>query len=486
MKRTDIERIREAGLISTSQMDAIITHFHLAGNRSRSWLAICLGSLAGALILAGIIMLISANWDTIPPMVKMGTGIALMVLFWVIYLAQDARHPVVADVFSLLGGGMWLANIALYGQIFQLQNPEVEGCALFLAGIVLLPLLTRQRVLVAAVAVGSFVLLSGMAYTRHADSFLGFREFLGDGKDFFLETAFPALAVCWWMMAERCRGMACFMRDHAWLAVPAALAFCSMAMVITQRSYYTTMSVTPENMHTWMAVLAAVACVPLAMLVFKPAAPRGPWFMLTLATTVMVAVPAVFSMPEYQELPTRIIGCGLCFLYGLSLMHIGSRALRIAWINYGVIFIIGAAIGLVSDVFDSLTDSGLALIGCGLFMLLLLILLERTRRKVVSRVRQERRTAYIPKPIHASPARQAAPAPAPAKAEAPAGKAAAEKKEEPAPVVSPLPPTRPATPKPATSSIPAVPMPPGVPTPPPAPAKKDSAAEPETPAPASK
>lgn len=82
MKRRDIEQMQSAGLISAEQAAAIAEHFRLNGNRMQKWLLFCVSSLAGALILAGIIMLISANWEFIPPAAKMGTGIALMVGFW--------------------------------------------------------------------------------------------------------------------------------------------------------------------------------------------------------------------------------------------------------------------------------------------------------------------------------------------------------------------------------------------------------------------
>ena len=70
MKLRDIEQMQSAGLISAEQAAAIAEHFKLNGNRMQKWLLFCASSLAGALILAGIIMLISANWEFIPSAVK--------------------------------------------------------------------------------------------------------------------------------------------------------------------------------------------------------------------------------------------------------------------------------------------------------------------------------------------------------------------------------------------------------------------------------
>ena len=71
MKRKEIEQLQEAGLISGEQAVAIAEFFHLNGGRGWNWLVLSMSTLAGGLILGGIIMLISANWEAIPDVVKM-------------------------------------------------------------------------------------------------------------------------------------------------------------------------------------------------------------------------------------------------------------------------------------------------------------------------------------------------------------------------------------------------------------------------------
>ena len=469
MKRTDIERILGEGLITPAQYDAIIEKFHLEENKSHKWLAVSLSSLAGLLVLGGIIMLISANWEFIPPMVKMGTGIALMVLFWVLHICFAEKRPVTAEAFSLLGGGMWLANIALYAQIFNLQNPFVEGCALFLAGIILLPLLTRQRVLVAAVAVTTVVLF--IAAVEGDSSLITLQRFALPNEDTFINAGVSALIVFWWVVSERCRSCKCYLRSHAWLAIPAGLALVFFWQGILQ---YIVDWREPAayTLQQWVPTLCVLAIVPVVLLLFKPKGPWGPWLFFTLCTTVVACAYGVLRLPELAELPGRLVAIGLCFAYGVVFMFTGTRFLRLSWINYGSLFIVCAGLALMADVFNSYTESGIALICCGVLLFVLLCLVESSRRKVVAKVREEKiaaAKAQDPAPAPAAaPAPKPAPVPAPKPLAKPLAKPVAVAKPAPAPaaVPQPVPAT---TPKPVTAPAP-IPAPASVPKPAPVPA----------------
>lgn len=480
MKRTDIERILDEGLITPAQCDAIIEKFHLEERKSSKWLAVSLSSLAGLLVLGGIIMLISANWEFIPPMVKMGTGIGLMVLFWVLHICFSGKRPVTAEAFSLLGGGMWLANIALYAQIFNLQNPFVEGCALFFAGIVLLPLLTRQRVLVAAVAVTSIILFIAATDVRPEDSFLSLRDYAQPDDEYFCFAGVSALMVFWWVVSERCRDCKSYLRSHAWLAIPAGLAIVFFWQGILQ--YVETWGEpSTYTLEQWTPTLYALAIVPVVLLLFKPKGPWGIWLFFTLCTTVMACAYYALRLPELAELPGRLIAIGLCFAYGIVFMFTGTRFLRLSWINYGSLFIVCSGIALMADVFDSFTESGIALIGCGVLLFVLLCLVESSRRKVANKVREEKIAA----------AKGAAPVPSPAPAPKPAPKPLAKPVAvaKPAPVhgaipsaMNPMGIKKPApVPAPATPPAPTPPPPaaPAAPAPAEAPAAEKSA-EPAT------
>ena len=67
----------------------------------------------------------------------------------------------------------------------------------------------------------------------------------------------------------------------------------------------------------------------------------------------------------------------------------GSKAKRIAWINYGSLLICFTGIGLMANIMESLTESGFALIILGLIMLGTAIFLEQQRRRLIHAIKAE-------------------------------------------------------------------------------------------------
>ena len=71
------------------------------------------------------------------------------------------------------------------------------------------------------------------------------------------------------------------------------------------------------------------------------------------------------------------------------MMAAGSWGRRIAWVNYGSIVVCVSAFLLMADVLHSYTESGLMLIGGGLFLLVVAVLLEKQRRFIIRNIKNE-------------------------------------------------------------------------------------------------
>lgn len=120
-----------AGLLDLATADAIRA---FEGTRERPvarWAIAGLGLLA---VLLGIVLLISANWDRIPGLVKLGGHMALLLAAGAVHWwARGTARPRVAEGALFLFGGLVLAGIALQSQLYQLTGPVWHALLLWLA-----------------------------------------------------------------------------------------------------------------------------------------------------------------------------------------------------------------------------------------------------------------------------------------------------------------------------------------------------------------
>jgi uncharacterized membrane protein len=146
MKYSDIEKIRQAGLITPEQQQQIIEHFKLKEETNK---ALTIFSFVGAaLVVCGIILLIGAHWDQIPRGIKITVGLALMLgahgAGWYLREVQGIYHKT-GEALHLVGSGLFLGNIALIGQIYHLSSRLPNAFLLWWMGIASLPWLLRSK-----------------------------------------------------------------------------------------------------------------------------------------------------------------------------------------------------------------------------------------------------------------------------------------------------------------------------------------------------
>lgn len=379
MKTKDVEKMLAAGLISPEQGVAIAAHFRLGESRGRNWLLISLCAVAALFILAGIIMLIAANWETIPALCKMGVAMGLLAAFWGGWVWQRERRPWLGEVLGFLGAGMWLGCISLYGQIFQLQNPFVEGCALFVCGILLFPFISRQRLLVGVVMVGTFILLGAMTDDKY--SWLGMRSLLGpelwdDQCGLLTVQSLVFLGGIWWALAERWRVAGERWRGYGWMADLLLLAY----VCVLQTCMYSVFSAMEKSPAL---LLYMVVAMPVLLLALHP---RGTsWWCWT--AVVLLGSSFVPLSIFCGRLDIELVSILIYFALAVLLMFCGFFSARIAWINTGTLMVVFAAVALVADVLGNYTASGVVLILGGLFLLGLGWLLEKGRRHLVKSVK---------------------------------------------------------------------------------------------------
>ena len=136
MKHSDIIHLHELGLITEEQRQNILATLNLKEDGGK--LLLVLSTIGALLIVGGIFLLISANWNAIPRGMKIAAGLLLMLSAWGggWYLREgrgDYRRA--GEVLYLVGAGLWLANIALLGQIYNLSSRLPNAFLLWLVGI---------------------------------------------------------------------------------------------------------------------------------------------------------------------------------------------------------------------------------------------------------------------------------------------------------------------------------------------------------------
>lgn len=378
MKYSEIRKLAELGLITPEQADAVAAHFRLSPREPRNYLLIAFSALGGLLVLAGVVLLVSANWEAIPPLAKQISCAALMLAFWaagLCFLLGKNPRPFVGEALCFVGAGTWLANIALYGQIYQISSEPSRAFGAWFLGIFLLPWCVRLRGVFAMSLVAAAVWIAclldeadvgGAAFHYFVAFFSGVsalgvflgglgekaRERVRGYGPIALWTAFPALIL---LAQTFCYDEAKASAGAAWALVPAGVLFVA-SLLFTFRKKLGAAGVVLATL------VGAFPFVPLA-LGFRTC---NSDFDAAIHATMMLSL----------------------FVCGAAAMGLGAIVSRRFFVNAGTLMILLAALALTVEVVGSLTSSGLALVLAGTLLLAFGFFLERQRRRLTRSIRK--------------------------------------------------------------------------------------------------
>ena len=146
MKFADIQKLYETGLITDEQRMRIVERFKLKEESSHFLVII---TFIGAVLMAsGIALLISAHWEEIPRGMKIAFSLALMLGahgfgWWLREVHGQYRKT--GEALHFLGSCLFLVNIALIGQIYNIASRTPDAFLLWWIGIAALPWLLRSK-----------------------------------------------------------------------------------------------------------------------------------------------------------------------------------------------------------------------------------------------------------------------------------------------------------------------------------------------------
>lgn len=378
MKYSEIRKLAELGLITSEQADAVAAHFRLSPREPRNYLLIAFSALGGLLVLAGGVLLVSANWEAIPPLAKQISCAALMLAFWAAglrFLLGKNPRPFVGEALCFVGAGTWLANIALYGQIYQISSEPSRAFGAWFLGIFLLPWCVRLRGVFAMSLVAAAVWIACLLDEADVGE-AAFHYFVA----FF--TGVSALGVFLGGLGEKARER---VRGYApialWTAFPAlillAQTFCYDEM---RASAGAACALVPAGvlfvaslLFTFRKKLGAAGVVLATLVGVFPFAPLALGFR-TCNSDFDAAIHATMMLS--------------LFVCGAAAMGLGAIVSRRFFVNAGTLMILLAALALTVEVVGSLTSSGLALVLAGTLLLAFGFFLERQRRRLTRSIRK--------------------------------------------------------------------------------------------------
>lgn len=370
MKFSEIQDMVARGLVTPEQGQDICASYGLREHTKHNYLMMVLSFLGGLLILWGLIMIISSNWDFIPRGVRMGGGIGIMVGLWIgaLYLIKNTEYGKIGGALCFVAAGMWGANIALYSQLYQVTTKPSLGVALFFGGIVGIPFLLKSRaIFIMAFVTGLFLI--GMLISDYAD-------WMRSHHAIFCYFGYLALVYFGGAFMQRCRDS--FVKDYA----PWALSLGLFGILIMGYIFcYEEKTCEPElfNIYGASILLVVTACLFL-ILRKKPQehalSPNGYISACVALCTVSVGL-------QYY-----IAGQIALTLAAGLLMYSGFKTGKTFPINLGCVVVVLLLIALLTNVLDRYDLTGSILVVAGVIFLILAIVLEKQRRRLVTKARE--------------------------------------------------------------------------------------------------
>lgn len=390
MKYSDIEKIRQAGLITAEQQQGIIEHFRLKQEASKALSIFCF--VGAILVVCGISLLIGAHWDKIPDGIKIATGLALMLgahgAGWYLREVQGVYRKS-GEALHLIGSALFLGNIALIGQIYHLSSRPPNAFLLWWLGIAALPWLLRSKAhhMLSLLAFG---LWFGMEINdRGSHIYFGDNEYqlllytalglvyLGAGyclrRTRFAEFAGPteklglvavqafAFPLSWGV----------FYRDNpnqgqssAWI-LPALSV---LALLLLAGGVPALANLSRQWRWTWGLALAGVAGLLAGELYFAPH-----W-------------PVMFSAGPREGGYHWLCSLAL-FVFCLLQIQAGVHERSRFMVNLGVTFVALHIFSVYVNLFGSMARTGVMFLASGIFLIAFGIFLEKRRRALMQQIK---------------------------------------------------------------------------------------------------
>jgi len=392
MKYADIQKLQEAGLITNEQRQKIVEHFQLKEESNRFLVII---SFVGAvLVVAGIVLLIAANWNEIPRGMKIAVGLLLMLGAhgggWYLREARQIYRKT-GEALHLIGSGLFLGNIALVGQIYHLVARTPNAFLLWWLGLAALPWLLRSKAH-HVLSLLAFGLWFGLEINQ-ADSVIRF-------DDEHQVLLYALLGLVYVGVGWCCRRTS-FAEFASVTEKLGLLLFLMFAYPLTWKGFLSGHSNLPE-FSPWILPTLAVLVLLLLALGLKNLTEltrqwRWTWGLALLGGIGLLAgaryLPhdLIFGGPGFGfwEHYTVYNGFAAIALFAFCLLQVqvGLQERSAALVNLGVAFIALIIIAAYLSLFGSMAVTGAMFVVSGVFLIVFGVYLEKKRRSLMRQIK---------------------------------------------------------------------------------------------------
>ena len=411
MKYGDIQKLHDAGLITDEQRQKIIAYFNLTEDGGNKFLAI-VSFIGAVLITAGIILLISAHWNEIPRGVKIAGGVALMLGahgagWWLRERGGDASSPKCSatgapqprgkyrkagEALHLIGSGMFLANIALLGQIYNLVSRPPNAFLLWWVGIAALPWILRSK-------------------AQHVLLLLAFGVWFGleiNQRDSLVCCDNECQVLLYSLLGLVYLGGGWLLRGSAFAEFSGVteklglLAFLICFYPLTWKDFFGGWN-HPEIQQWIFPALGTAALLPLAVGVKNLRTLdrqwRWTWFaallgMMIFLATVWFGCWDINRGAQYhyfwEESWSYLLGTIALFVFCLLQIQVGLQERSAFLVNLGIVFIALDIIAAYFDLLGSMARTGVMFLLSGIFLIVFGVYLEKKRRKLMRQIQSPR------------------------------------------------------------------------------------------------
>ena len=394
MKYGDVQKLHEAGLITDEQRQKIIEHFQLKEDGGGKFLAIV--SLIGAvLIAAGITLLIAAHWNDIPRGVKIATGLLLMLGFhgggwWLREVQSKFRKT--GEALHLVGSCLFLANIALIGQIYNIVSRPPNAFLLWWVGIAALPWLLRSKAQHVLLLI-AFGIWFGFEVNQRG----GF-IYCESQRQILLY----ALLGLVYLGAGYCLRRTPFSEFADVTEKLGLFAFLIFVYPLTWKDFFGGWE-NSEIRQWFFPALGVLALLPLAAglknLTALTRQWRWTWFAAQLGMVVFMATVwfGCWQLDHtgesrryfWGESWSYLVGSLALFIFCLMQIQIGIQERSQFLVNLGVTFIALDILAAYCDLFGSMARTGVMFLISGIFLIVFGVYLEKKRRSLMKQIKSQ-------------------------------------------------------------------------------------------------